>query len=141
MIRFAVERLNIPAAPLSENRMFLFQNPGRILCRCFFILLMMAGASGCVTSHLAARRIVEAPNRRDSLGLKSQTAYIWRLTNNPFTPFTLPVGPPAAKAKVGTRTNSAERIVFMAPSHTSKALALTRSLLPLRGGWKYHLHA
>jgi pimeloyl-ACP methyl ester carboxylesterase len=74
-------------------------------------LLIWLVASGCVTSRMAAKRIVEAPNQHDSAGWDRQMSSMWRLfqtfqtntvelkTNAPLVDVTIAVGPPGAEIR------------------------------------------
>lgn len=74
------------------------------------LLLFFFAFSGCVTSRMAANRIVTAPNRhRDTTGLNNNMANVWTgiQTNiakagnlSPFYYATVPVGPPAANLSI-----------------------------------------
>ncbi len=64
--------------------------------------------SGCMSSRVAANRIVEAPNIHDHFGVNRATRQLWEHletnvlipgTTHPLISLTIPVGPPDAKLK------------------------------------------
>src|SRR6478736_4608092 len=81
----------------------------RAFClRCGLVLLLLS-CVGCVTSRMAADRIVTAPNlhgdpagNRQMLGLwqKLETNYLTERIESPLVYASIPVGPPAAELKV-----------------------------------------
>ena len=71
--------------------------------------LLLLGTSGCIGSRVAAKRISEAPNIHDRLGVNHvmismqalfETNFVHVGTVSPFLYLTVPVGPPLAKLKV-----------------------------------------
>jgi len=81
-----------------------------ILLRSAFALLCFAFAlTGCVTSRMAAERIVTAPNQNQGPGYQRQMRGLWQLVETnlltghietPLAYASVPVGPPSAELKV-----------------------------------------
>jgi pimeloyl-ACP methyl ester carboxylesterase len=70
--------------------------------------LLLLATSGCLTSRVAANRIVEAPNIHDRFGVNRATKALWEHletnyvvpgTAHPIISLTVPVGPPSAELK------------------------------------------
>jgi pimeloyl-ACP methyl ester carboxylesterase len=70
--------------------------------------LILLAASGCMSSRMAANRIVEAPNIHDRFGVNRATKQLWEHletnilipgTSHPILALTVPVGPPSAVLK------------------------------------------
>ena len=72
------------------------------------MLVLVLATSGCMTSRMAANRIVEAPNLHDRFGVNRATKVLWEHletnfvvpgTTHPIISLTVPVGPPPAVLK------------------------------------------